>query len=128
MMQPGSHGTTFGGNPLACRAAIAVLETMEQQQSVASAGRLGEYLLAGFSRTLADLEGVVDIRGKGLMIGIELEKPCSELVNMAMAQGLLINVTAERVVRLLPPLILTDKQADIIVEQVSNLIHEFIGQ
>ena len=128
MMQPGSHGTTFGGNPLACRAAIAVLETMEQELCVANAGRLGEYLLAGFSRTLADLDGVIDIRGKGLMIGIELERPCSELVSMAIAQGLLINVTAERVVRLLPPLILTDKQADIIVEQVSNLIHEFIGQ
>ena len=128
MMQPGSHGTTFGGNPLACRAAIAVLEAMEQEQCVANAGRLGEYLLAGFSRTLADLDGVIDIRGKGLMIGIELDRPCSELVSMAVAQGLLINVTAERVVRLLPPLILTDKQADIIVEQVSNLIHEFIGQ
>lgn len=128
MMQPGSHGTTFGGNPLACRAAIAVLEVMEQQQCVANAGRLGEYLLAGFSRTLADLDGVIDIRGKGLMIGIELDRPCSELVSMAIAQGLLINVTAERVIRLLPPLILTDKQADIIVEQVSNLIHEFIGQ
>lgn len=128
MMQPGSHGTTFGGNPLACRAAIAVLEVMEQEQCVANAERLGEYLLAGFSRTLADLDGVIDIRGKGLMIGIELARPCSELVSMAIAQGLLINVTAERVIRLLPPLILTDKQADIIVEQVSNLIHEFIGQ
>jgi acetylornithine aminotransferase len=128
MMQPGSHGTTFGGNPLACRAAIAVLESLEQEQCVANAARLGEQLLAGFSKTLAGLDGVIDIRGRGLMIGIELDRPCSELVSKAIAQGLLINVTAERVVRLLPPLILTDKQADMIVEQVSHLIHEFIGQ
>jgi acetylornithine/N-succinyldiaminopimelate aminotransferase len=128
MMQPGSHGTTFGGNPLACRAAIAVLESIEQQQCVANAARLGEYLLDGFSRTLADLDGVSDIRGRGLMIGIELDRPCSELVSKALAQGLLINVTAERVIRLLPPLILTEKQADIIIEQVSNLLHEFFGQ
>jgi len=128
MMQPGSHGTTFGGNPLACRAAIAVLESLEQEQCVANAARLGEHMLAGFSRALAGLDGVIDIRGRGLMIGIELDRPCSELVSKAIEQGLLINVTAERVVRLLPPLILTEKQADMIVEQVSNLIHEFIGQ
>jgi acetylornithine aminotransferase len=128
MMQPGSHGTTFGGNPLACRAAIAVLESLEQEQCVANAEKLGVQLLAGFSRTLADLDGVTDIRGLGLMIGIELDRPCGELVGKAIEQGLLINVTAERVIRLLPPLILTDKQADMIVEQVSNLIHEFVGQ
>jgi acetylornithine aminotransferase len=128
MMQPGSHGTTFGGNPLACRAAIAVLESLEQEQCIANAAKLGEHMLAGFSRALAGLDGVIDIRGRGLMIGIELDRPCSELVSRAIEQGLLINVTAERVVRLLPPLILTEKQADMIVEQVSNLIHEFIGQ
>jgi acetylornithine aminotransferase len=128
MMQPGSHGTTFGGNPLACRAAIAVLESMEQQQCVANAAKLGAHLLTGFSAALAGLNGVIDIRGLGLMIGIELDRPCGELVRKAVAQGLLINVTADRVVRLLPPLILTDKQADMIVEQVSNLIREFLGQ
>ena len=128
MMQPGSHGTTFGGNPLACRAAIAVLESLEQEQCVAHAAKLGEQLLAGFSAALADLDGVIEIRGLGLMIGIELDRPCSELVSKALEQGLLINVTAERVVRLLPPLILTDKQANMIVEQLSKLIHEFIGQ
>ena len=85
-------------------------------------------MLAGFSAALADLDSVIDIRGLGLMIGIELDRPCGELVSKALEQGLLINVTAERVVRLLPPLILTDKQADMIVEQLSNLIHEFIGQ
>ena len=128
MMQPGSHGTTFGGNPLACRAAITVLESMELQQCVTNAGKLGAHLLTGFSAALAGLNGVIDIRGLGLMIGIELDRPCGELVSQAVAQGLLINVTADRVVRLLPPLILTDKQADMIIEQVSNLIREFLGQ
>jgi acetylornithine aminotransferase len=127
-MQPGSHGTTFGGNPLACRAAIAVLESLEQEQCVANAAKLGAQMLAGFSSILADLDAVTDIRGLGLMIGIELDRPCGELVSKAVEQGLLINVTADRVIRLLPPLILTDKQADIIVEHVSNLVREFTGQ
>ena len=126
MMQPGSHGTTFGGNPLACRAAITVVESLEQQQCVANAEKLGAHMLAGFAAALAGIEGVQDIRGKGLMIGIELNRPCAALVQTALMQGLLINVTAERVIRLLPPLILTEKQADMIVEQVSNLIREFL--
>lgn len=86
MMQPGSHGTTFGGNPLACRAAIAVLESMEQEQCVANAGKLGAHLLTGFSAALAGLNGVIDIRGLGLMIGIELDRPCGELVRKAIEQ------------------------------------------
>ena len=126
MMQPGSHGTTFGGNPLACRAAMAVVESLEQQQCVANAEQLGDHLLAGFAAALADIEGVREIRGQGLMIGIELDRPCAELVQKALSQGLLINVTAERVIRLLPPLIVTEKQADMIIEQVSNLIREFL--
>ena len=126
MMQPGSHGTTFGGNPLACSAALAVLDTMEQEQLVMQAARRGQQLLDGFNMTLQSREGVTEIRGRGLMIGIELDRPCTELVGKALAQGLLLNVTAERVVRLLPPLITTEKQADIIVEQVSDLICRFL--
>ena len=122
MMQPGSHGTTFGGNPLACRAAQAVLDTMEQDDLVMRAGELGEQLLQGLGAALKDVKGVNEVRGLGLMIGIELEQPCSELPGKALERGLLINVTAERVVRLLPPLIMTGKQADILVEQVSDLI------
>ncbi len=126
MMQPGNHGSTFGGNPLACRAAIAVLEALKQEQLVTHAAALGTHLLDGFSAALSGLEGVTAIRGRGLMIGIELDRPCAELVGRAMEQGLLINVTAERVVRLLPPLITTVKQADIIIEQVGELIREFL--
>ena len=127
MMQPGTHGSTFGGNPLACRAAIAVLEVLQQEQLVDHAAALGAHLLTGFTAALSGLEGVAAIRGRGLMIGIELDRPCAELVARAIEQGLLINVTAERVIRLLPPLITTVKQADIIIEQVSDLIREFLA-
>ncbi|MCL5801533.1 MAG: aspartate aminotransferase family protein [Gammaproteobacteria bacterium] len=123
--KPGSHATTFGGNPLACSAALAVLHTLEQGHLDERAAVLGERMLNGFARALAGHQQVRAIRGKGLMIGIELDRPCAELVGQALSQGLLINVTAERVVRLLPPLILTDGEADQIIEGVSTLIHAF---
>ena len=126
MMQPGSHGTTFGGNPLACSAAQAVLDTMERDKLVMQAAKLGPQLIDGFTRALQDVKGVSAIRGLGLMIGIELDQPCSELPGKALEQGLLINVTAERVVRLLPPLIMTEKQADMLVEKVSGLIRSHL--
>ncbi len=125
ILQPGTHGSTFGGNPLACRAALAVIETLEKEKLPQRAQVLGQRFYQGF---ISDLEGVAtvrDIRVKGLMIGIELDKPCAQLVTKALEQGLLINVTAERVIRLLPPLILTDKEADKIISIVSNLIREF---
>ena len=124
---PGSHGSTFGGNPLACRAARAVLETIAADDLVANAARQGEGLLAAFRGFLADIAGVVDVRGRGLMIGIELDRPCAELVNLALAEGLLINVTAERVVRLLPPLILQEPEARQLAETLSSLILRFLA-
>lgn len=128
LMQPGSHGTTFGGNPLACRAALAVLDTIEAEQLVARAAELGTYLLDQFRRQLASLPGVVAVRGHGLMLGIELDRPCAALVTRALQQGLLINVTADRVIRLLPPLILSDRQADTLVDQLSALVGEFLAE
>ena len=124
---PGSHGSTFGGSPLACRAARAVLETIAADDLVANAARQGEGLLAAFRGFLADIPGVVDVRGRGLMIGIELDRPCAELVNLALAEGLLINVTAERVVRLLPPLILQEPEARQLAETLSSLILRFLA-
>jgi acetylornithine aminotransferase len=127
ILQPGSHGTTFGGNPLSARAALAVLDCIESENLVANAGILGQKLRNGFIEKLSGTAGVTDIRGSGLMIGIELDRPCGELVRMALDCGLLINVTAERVVRLLPPLITSDHQAEMIVEKVSELIREFLA-
>ncbi len=124
---PGNHGSTFGGNPLACRAGLAVMEALEQEQLVPRSEKLGRRLLDGFRARLGEHSGIIDIRGLGLMIGIELERPCGELVARAMAAGLLINVTADRVIRLLPPLILDDTQADLLVTNLCGLIEEFLS-
>jgi len=126
LMHPGNHGTTFGGNPLATRAALAVLDAIEQERLVTHAAELGQQLLEGFREQLAGLTGVKEIRGLGLMIGIELDRPCAELVGRALERGLLINVTAERVIRLLPPLVTTAHQGRMIVEKVSELVREFL--
>jgi acetylornithine aminotransferase len=123
---PGSHGSTFGGNPLACSAALAVLETLETDALVARAEQLGRHLLTGIASALQGVAGIEEIRGQGLLIGIELDRPCGELVELALQQGLLINVTAERVVRLLPPLILSDQEADHLVATLSGLLKDFL--
>ncbi|HPB76017.1 MAG TPA: aminotransferase class III-fold pyridoxal phosphate-dependent enzyme, partial [Chromatiaceae bacterium] len=124
---PGTHGSTFGGNPLACRAASAVLATIEDEGLTARAAERGAQLLAGFRQALAHQPGVADIRGRGLMIGIELDRPCADLVGQALAAGLLINVTADRVIRLLPPLILEPAQADLLVSELARLIRDFLA-
>lgn len=122
----GNHGSTFGGNPLACRAALAVVEVMEQEQLAKRAAELGQYFLQQFRAGLANVTGVKDIRGKGLMIGIQLERDCGELVKQGLAQGILINVTAGNVIRLLPPLVISQSQADQITTTVIDLIHDFL--
>lgn len=124
---PGSHGSTFGGNPLACRAARAVLETIVADDLMANAAEQGAYLLDGFRGALGDVRGVAEVRGRGLMLGIELDRPCAELVGQALAAGLLINVTAERVIRLLPPLILSRSEADQLLHGLSGLIKRYLG-
>ncbi|HNQ76547.1 MAG TPA: aminotransferase class III-fold pyridoxal phosphate-dependent enzyme, partial [Pseudothauera hydrothermalis] len=125
---PGNHGSTFGGNPLACRAALTTLEVIESDGLMANAAQLGEAIRAGLREALAGVGGVVDIRGRGLMIGVELDRPCGGLVASALEAGLLINVTAERVVRLLPPLILNASEAQTLVETFAPLIREFLAQ
>lgn len=127
VFEPGNHASTFGGNPLACSAALAVLHTIEKEGLLARAAALGQRLLAGLHARLDDTAGVVAVRGFGLMLAIELDRPCGELVKMALARGLLINVTAEKVVRLLPPLVISDRQADRIVDEVGALIREFLA-
>ncbi|MEZ5543357.1 MAG: acetylornithine transaminase [Pseudomonadota bacterium] len=127
LLQPGSHGTTFGGNPLACSAALAVIDTIEREQLVAQAAERGRQLLADFHAALGAVAGVVAIRGHGLMLGIELDRPCAELVRRALERELLINVTADRVIRLLPPLIISPEQAGTVVARVSELVREFLA-
>lgn len=125
-LTPGSHGSTFGGNPLAARAALAVLEVMREQRLDLRAAELGATMLAGFRERLDGQDGVKEIRGKGLMFGLELEQDCSELVRLALERRLLINVTRGNVVRLLPPLIISDEEADQIVDGVSDLISSYL--
>lgn len=122
VFSPGNHGSTFGGNPLACRVALAVLDSLESQQLVERASRLGERMLNGFQSRLGDHQGVESIRVSGLMIGIELDRPCLELVSRGLEQGILINVTADKVVRLLPPLIISNAECDEIIDKVCALI------
>lgn len=124
VLQPGNHGSTFGGNPLACRAGITVIETLLAERLIERAEALGQHLLHSFKTALADEPKVVEVRGRGLLLGIELDQPCAELVERARDKGLLINVTAGTTVRLLPTFILTDDEADALVAGVVELIRE----
>lgn len=125
LFQPGNHGSTFGGNPLATAAALAVVSTLEDNKLADRASQLGLRIKQNLSHALEGVQGVVNVRGLGLMIGIELERPCAALVSAALEIGLLINVTADRVVRLLPPLVMTDTEADLLTEQLAQLIKSF---
>jgi len=127
VLGPGTHGSTFGGNPLVAAAALAVIEVIERDDLVARAAALGTRMLTAFRERLGALSGVREVRGHGLMLGIVLEQPCADLVKQALAAGLLINVTADRVVRLLPPLIMSDAEADAIVDRVSTLVEQFLA-
>ncbi len=122
---PGTHGTTFGGSPLVCAAGLATFAAIEEEKLIENATIVGDHLKAGLAQALKDTAGVVEIRGQGLMLGIELEKPCAELVMRALDAGLLINVTRDRVVRLLPPLILSKDEADQIIQILVPLIKTF---
>ncbi|MFU8837001.1 MAG: aspartate aminotransferase family protein [Thiohalomonadaceae bacterium] len=128
LFKPGNHGSTFGGNPLACAAALAVLDTMAKNRIHERAEELGLRLLTGLELALGEQDYVEDIRGLGLMIGIELDRPCGELVGMALARGLLINVTANNTVRLLPPLVMSDDEAEQLLHTLTDLIADFIAQ
>ena len=126
VLQPGNHGTTFGGNALAMRAGIETLRIMEEDHLLDNAATVGSALRASLTRELAGLSGVVEIRGQGLMLGIELDRPCGELLGLAADAGLLISVTADRVVRLVPPLILSLAEAEQIATILGRLIRQFL--
>lgn len=128
VFKPGSHGSTFSGNPLVCRVALAVIDELEKGKFDIRAARTGERLLAKLKETLGEITGVKDIRGRGLMLAIELDRPCKELLQIALEHGILINVTADNVIRLLPPLILTDKETDLLVQELKNIVSVFLDK
>ncbi len=125
---PGSHGSTFGGNPLACAAGLAVVSVLEEERLWERAAALGRTLVEGFQDRLGDLDGVVEIRGRGAMVGIELDRPCADLVSQALDEGLLINVTAEKVVRLLPPLVMNPDESRVLLDGLARLIRRFLTE
>jgi acetylornithine/N-succinyldiaminopimelate aminotransferase len=123
----GNHGSTYGGNPLACAAALAVIQVMQEDQLAERAAELGRQMLDSLQQQLGGLSLVTQVRGQGLLLGIELAIPCGELVTMALERGYLINVTAGNTIRLLPPLIMSDQQAGDLVELVVDVVNEFIA-
>jgi len=127
VLQAGNHGTTFGGNPLAMRAGVETLRLMEEEGLLANAARVGGELKAALQAGLAGVQGVVEVRGQGLMLGIELDRPCGALLGQAAEAGLLISVTADRVVRLVPSLILSSEEAAQIVAILCPLIKAFLA-
>jgi acetylornithine/N-succinyldiaminopimelate aminotransferase len=127
VLGPGNHGSTFGGNPLAMRAGVETLRIMEEEKLLENAAAVGATLKGGLERELAGVAGVVEIRGQGLILGIELDRPCGALLGRAAEAGLMISVTADRVVRLLPALILSHDEARQIVAILVPLIKEFLA-
>ncbi len=128
IFQPGNHGTTFGGNPLAMRAGVETIRIMEEEGLLANAARVGAHLKGAFEKALGGNAGVKEVRGQGLMLGIDLAKPCGVLVQRAADAGLLISVTADSVIRLVPPLILSETEADEMVSILVPLIEAFLNE
>lgn len=127
LLMPGQHGSTFGGNPLAARAALAVIDVLEKERLPEHAGRMGAMLRDGLAEQLAGVAGVVDVRGRGLMVGVELDRPCGDLVGRALSRDLLINVTAGNRVRLLPPLVVGEAEVARIIEVVADEVADFLA-
>jgi len=125
---PGKHGSTFGGNPLATMAGLTTLNVIQDDKLRENAQKMGDLIVAQLRMALADIQGVVAIRNAGLMIGVELDRPCADLVKMALETKLLINVTAEKVVRLLPPLVINEAEANELAIRLSALIMQFLSQ
>jgi acetylornithine aminotransferase len=127
LMEPGKHGSTFGGNPLACSAGIATLNAIEKEHLIKNASNQGLLITSLLNDKFKKNKNIVSIRSLGLMIGIELSMPCSEIVNIALKEKLLINVTSDKVIRLLPPLIINKTEAKILSDRLINTIENFLN-
>ena len=127
-LTPGTHGSTFGGNPLVSSAAMATIEAIELDALLDRATFIGDTITQGLTKRFDGVTSVIDIRHKGLMIGIELDRACAPIVDLGLEAGLLINVTADKVVRLLPPLILDEKQIEFLVSTLSSVITQFLSE
>jgi acetylornithine aminotransferase len=125
LFHPGNHGSTFGGNPFVTRVASAVIDIIERDGLAARAHELGKRILSGLKKSLEGHPHVLDIRGQGLIMGVELDKPCRDFLHVALKNGLLVTVTAEQVIRILPPYIISDEQADLIVSRLVSSINAY---
>ena len=128
VFKPGNHGTTFGGNPLAMVAASTTLDVIEKDGLLDHAKRMGEVVMSGLKRELAGVAGVKEVRGMGLMLGIELDRPCGEIVKRALAAGLVTNVTADKVIRILPPLVISETEARQLVSILAAVVKSFLAE
>ncbi|MDH4173290.1 MAG: aspartate aminotransferase family protein [Betaproteobacteria bacterium] len=128
VFKPGNHGSTFGGNPLAMCGVVTTLDTMKEEDLLANALAVGDAIRGGLAAALKGVAGVAEVRGMGLMIGVELDRPCGEIVKTALERGLVINVTAENVIRILPPLIMTADEGRQVVERLAPIVREFLEQ
>jgi acetylornithine/N-succinyldiaminopimelate aminotransferase len=128
VFSPGKHGSTFGGNPLACTAVAATIDTMKEENLLENAGKVGRVIRDGIAGALAGTQGFVEVRGMGLMIGIELDRPCTEIITLALDAGLVLNVTADTVVRLLPPLVMSEAEGRQLVDILVPVIKAFLAR
>ena len=128
LFKPGNHGSTFGGNPLACAAALATIDIIEEERLMENAVKVGDFIRAELARQIGGIKGVKEIRGKGLMIGIELEYACGDLVQQALERGVLVNVTMDNVIRLLPPLTFGTEEAGLLLATLVPLITQFLDR
>src|SRR5438105_6592677 len=128
VFKPGNHGSTFGGNPLAMTAVVTTIDSIKEDGLLANAARVGEAIRGGLAQALSGNSGVAEIRGMGLMIGLELTRPCGELVKEALDAGLVINVTADNVIRMLPPLVMTPAEGRMVLERLSPLVQSFLAR
>jgi acetylornithine aminotransferase len=127
VFKPGNHGSTFGGNPLAMCGVVTTLDTVQEEGLLENAVQVGDAMRNGLAAALKDLPGIVEVRGMGLMIGVELDRPCGDIVKTALERGLVVNVTADNVIRLLPPLVMNADEGRQVVERLAPIVREFLG-